>query len=74
MNAPPDRAATLAQTLAQPGLVWGYVPDDQAPGALTSDLPPEDGRFRWLHLNLADQRSLRWLETRAGPAAGARAR
>lgn len=38
--------------------MWCYNPG----AGLREAMPPSDATFRWLHLNLADQRSLRWLE------------
>ncbi len=65
MSGPRDRVSALAETLNQPGLVWCYTQGGDAPGGLGFDLPSESQGFRWLHLNLADQRSLRWLEIHA---------
>jgi zinc transporter len=59
---PEDRRATLRSTVRQPGLVWCYSRTIDGEGILGAEEPPEDHPFRWLHLNLSDQRSLRWLE------------
>lgn len=56
----------LLESVRAPGLIWGY---DCGPERLVS-VRPEDlmdapaaptSGFRWLHLNLADQRTTRWL-------------
>lgn len=73
MSSPEGRAAALAEMLNQPGLVWCFDPGEESAARLVFDLPPDDGRFRWLHLNLADQRSLRWLEAHAGLSPALRA-
>lgn len=54
--------AELEATIMRPGLIWGCV---QAAGEtrLVEECDDEpDASFRWLHLNLADQRSQRWIE------------
>ena len=55
----------VREVALRPGLVWGFdfadgraFPVDDAE-LLQPDLPRRG--FRWLHLNLADQRTLRWL-------------
>jgi len=47
-----------------PGLVWSYAPE--AGGLAAGETPPECEGLRWLHLNLADQRSQRWIATESG--------
>ena len=48
----------------QPGLIWGFdFVDDEARAVSEAELVspiPSEG-FRWLHFNLADQRTRRWL-------------
>ncbi|WBO20786.1 CorA family divalent cation transporter [Sphingomonas abietis] len=61
-----DREAELRETVRQPGLVWCYHLTDEGDGGLQAAIPPADCSFRWIHLNLSDQRSLRWLEEEAG--------
>jgi zinc transporter len=55
----------VCEMALRPGLVWGF---DFTDGAITkvtdADLLHADqpaNSFRWLHFNLADQRTLRWL-------------
>ncbi|HTI67334.1 MAG TPA: CorA family divalent cation transporter [Caulobacteraceae bacterium] len=54
-----------AKGAIQPGLIWGFdfLGGEARPVGdvdLASDRPRPDG-FRWLHFNLADQRSQRWI-------------
>lgn len=60
--SPDDRGEALRATVREPGSIWCY----SCTGGLADSLPPADAPFRWVHLNLADQRSLRWLEREAG--------
>ena len=46
----------------QPGLVWGCARTDEGTRLIDECDAGEDARFRWLHLNLADERTLRWLD------------
>jgi zinc transporter len=57
-----DRGEALRATVREPGTIWCYSCLD----GLADKPPPTDAPFRWLHLNLADQRSLRWLERESG--------
>jgi zinc transporter len=52
----------LQHEVHRPGAIWCYsrTPEDEA--VLGAEPPPEHHPFRWLHLNLSDQRSLRWLD------------
>lgn len=45
-----------------PGLIWGldFSPDGSQPVELCDSTPT--GHFRWLHLNLADHGTRRWIE------------
>jgi Mg2+ and Co2+ transporter CorA len=63
---PQNRGTALEETVKQPGLVWCYHRTDEGYGGLQATVPPTDCAFRWIHLNLSDQRSLRWLEVEAG--------
>lgn len=49
-----------------PGLIWGYDFVDGRAAPVTdndlSDAPTPGATFRWLHFNLADQRTVRWLD------------
>lgn len=63
-----DRGAALQETVRQPGLVWCYHRTGDGQGGLAAVVPPPDSAFRWIHLNLSDQRSLRWLEEAGLPA------
>ncbi|USI72070.1 CorA family divalent cation transporter [Sphingomonas morindae] len=67
------RTATPRETVRQPGLIWCYEKPAAGPARLGETLAPEGCAFRWLHLNLSDQRSLRWLEEGAGLPLGVRA-
>jgi Mg2+ and Co2+ transporter CorA len=60
-----DRGAELRETVRQPGLVWCYRRTDDGETKVEAVVPPADCAFRWIHLNLSDVRSLRWLEDEA---------
>ena len=55
----------LAESVRWPGLVWAYdcTADTVVPvrDADLVDTPWSPSAFRWIHLNLSDQRSRRWL-------------
>jgi zinc transporter len=61
-----DQADLLRQTVRGAGAVWWYSCDGAGSAELGATETPPDARFRWLHLNLADQRALRWLEREEG--------
>jgi len=46
----------------QPGLVWGCARTEDGTRLIEECDDASDASFRWLHLNLADQRTVRWLE------------
>lgn len=46
----------------QPGLIWGCARTAEGTRLIEESDEAEDAHFRWLHLNLADERTLRWLE------------
>ncbi|WP_447761990.1 CorA family divalent cation transporter [Sphingopyxis panaciterrae] len=46
----------------QPGLIWGCARTADGTRLIEDCDEAADASFRWLHLNLADQRTLRWLE------------
>lgn len=57
----------------RPGLIWGFDFTDGHPEAIEPGDAPlaatgDGGAFRWLHLNLADQWTRRWIE--ASPLPG----
>jgi zinc transporter len=54
--------ADLGRTVLQPGLIWACRSVDGRTEMVDGGDPPGDCAFRWLHFNLADQRSLSWLE------------
>ena len=61
----------LLESVRAPGLIWGYdcCPDrvvSLSPEVLVDAPAAPTSGFRWLHLNLADQRTLRWLADSAG--------
>ena len=64
-----------AEAAARPGLIWGFdIGDGAAEPVDAADLlerPDNPRAFRWLHLNLSDQRSRRWISAFPGlpPAA-----
>lgn len=60
-----DRGAELRDTVRQPGLVWCYQLTDEGEAKVEAAVPPPSCAFRWIHLNLSDVRSLRWLEEEA---------
>lgn len=46
----------------QPGLIWGCARTADGTRLIEECDEADEASFRWLHLNLADQRTLRWLE------------
>jgi zinc transporter len=53
--------------VARPWLIWGYNFDSQGGTSISDDTgdldaPTPAGTFRWLHVNLADQRAFQWLD------------
>jgi Mg2+ and Co2+ transporter CorA len=46
--------------------VWSYARSPDGAADTGCEVPPNDRPFRWLHLNLSDQRSLRWLNEQSG--------
>jgi zinc transporter len=60
-----DQADLLRETVRGAGAIWWYSCDGAGAAELGATETPPDARFRWLHLNLADQRALRWLEREA---------
>ena len=51
------------RTVLKPGLIWSCRTEaGHSVLATTDEPPPARGPLRWLHLNLADQRSHRWIE------------
>jgi len=54
--------ADLGRTVLQPGLIWACHSAEGRTKMVEDGEPPADCAFRWLHLNLADQRSLNWIE------------
>ena len=46
----------------QPGLIWGCARTEEGTRLIEECDDEAEASFRWLHLNLADQRTLRWLE------------
>lgn len=48
--------------MLQPGLIWGCALTDAGTRFVDDCGEHADCGFRWLHLNLADQRSHRWIE------------
>jgi zinc transporter len=46
----------------QPGLIWGYASTEGGARMIEDCDEVVDADFRWLHLNLADQRSQIWID------------
>jgi zinc transporter len=46
-----------------PNTIWSYGYDPAGGAQIGRDPPAGDLAFRWLHLNLADQRTLHWIAT-----------
>jgi Mg2+ and Co2+ transporter CorA len=61
-----DQGKLLRETVRGAGAIWWYSCDETGTAELGATETPPDAHFRWLHLNLADQRSLRWLEREGG--------
>jgi zinc transporter len=61
-----DQADLLRETVRGAGAIWCYSCDGTGAAEIGAAEPPADSHFRWLHLNLADQRALRWLEREGG--------
>jgi len=61
-----DSGDTLLASFLQPGTIWCYGHHPEAGGTVSNAPPPDDLPFRWVHLNLGDQRSQHWLEAHAG--------
>jgi zinc transporter len=60
-------AAPSLPPLIEPGLVWTCW-QESGGVVLAEHAPPEGASFRWLHLDLWDQRSARWIANAAGLA------
>ncbi|PZU09673.1 CorA family divalent cation transporter [Sphingomonas sp.] len=61
----------IAASLVEPGIIWSCWSEGDR---LVVDHvePPADAPFRWIHLDLCDRRSVRWVAREAGlPAAAA---
>ncbi|TCM34381.1 MULTISPECIES: transporter [Novosphingobium] len=54
--------APLADGGMGPGLIWGMDLTDEGAFPVADCERPPEGRFRWLHLNLAHQRTRSWIE------------
>lgn len=57
-----DPLAAFGATVLQPGLIWACSANADGTRLVEEREPGADCAFRWLHLNLADQRSLHWIE------------
>jgi zinc transporter len=62
VRSDPEAFVSLGKTVLQPGLIWACRAVDGRTELADDGEPPTDGAFRWLHFNLADQRSLSWIE------------
>ncbi|WP_380872201.1 transporter [Sphingomonas sp. DBB INV C78] len=57
-----DPLTAFGKTILQPGLIWACGMVDGHAELMEDNAPPADCAFRWIHLNLSDQRSLSWVE------------
>lgn len=65
MSQPKEAATSDDKPLFEPGLVWTcWTGTDGV--VMAEHAPPADASFRWLHLDLWDQRSARWIADHAG--------
>ena len=55
-------APDFGAIVMQPGLVWGCARTDEGTELIDECDDGEGASFGWLHLNLADERTQRWLE------------
>jgi zinc transporter len=70
MNRPMDLAATadlaiIPVALIQPGIIWSCWNEGEGL-AFDHVEPPQEAPFRWIHLDLCDRRSQRWVTRDAG--------
>jgi zinc transporter len=61
----PAPASPFASTVLQPALIWGCCASGDALHVSDTLGALDRSNFHWLHLNLADQRTLRWLTTQS---------
>jgi len=61
----PENFVSLGETVMRPGLIWGCAAGDDGITIVEDCEERADGAFRWLHLNLSDHRSLRWIDENA---------
>lgn len=54
--------SSFASLVMRPGLIWGCAHGDDGTTLIDDCDAAQDSAFRWLHLDLADQRTVRWLE------------
>src|SRR3954463_5815118 len=67
--SPESPTDSVVGAVVRPGLIWGldFTPDGTRPVddiELLRERAQPDG-FRWLHLSLSDQRTLRWIASAA---------
>ncbi|MDO6414827.1 CorA family divalent cation transporter [Sphingomonas sp. BIUV-7] len=62
----------IALALVQPGIIWSCWNENDAL-VLDHVEPPREAPFRWVHLDLCDRRSVRWVTQEAGLPADAAA-
>jgi len=60
----PENFLSLGETVMRPGLIWGCAAGDDGTISIEDCEERADSAFRWLHLNLSDHRSLRWIAER----------
>lgn len=61
-----EAIADFGKTVLQPGLIWACRSEQGHTELIDGGEPPGDCAFRWLHFNLADQRSISWIERSIG--------
>jgi zinc transporter len=61
----PEDFLSLGETVMRPGLIWGCAAGPDGTAIVEDCEERVDGAFRWLHLNLSDHRSLRWIAEKA---------
>ncbi len=61
----PENFLSLGETVMRPGLIWGYATGNDGIALVEDCEERADSGFRWLHLNLSDHRSLRWIAEKA---------
>ncbi len=61
----PENFLSLGETVMRPGLIWGCAASDDGIAIIEDCDERAESALRWLHLNLSDHRSLRWIAEKA---------